>query len=99
MLAQRLQALAPQLGAALAPLFDTGSVQAWTGVRCTSRDRRPLVGEWAPGLWLSTALGSRGLTFAALCAELMAARLHGEPLPLPQRLAQALDVRRVLPGS
>ncbi len=96
---QRLQALAPQLGAALAPLFDTGRVQTWTGVRCTSRDRRPLVGEWAPGLWLSTALGSRGLTFAALCAELMAARLHGEPLPLPQRLAQALDVRRVLPGS
>jgi tRNA 5-methylaminomethyl-2-thiouridine biosynthesis bifunctional protein len=63
-------------------------------VRCASADRRPLVGEWAPGLWASMAMGSRGLTFAALCAELMAARLHGEPWPLPARLARALDLRR-----
>jgi tRNA 5-methylaminomethyl-2-thiouridine biosynthesis bifunctional protein len=41
-------------------------------------------------------MGSRGLTFAALCGELLAARLHGEPLPLPLSLAMALDVRRQL---
>jgi tRNA 5-methylaminomethyl-2-thiouridine biosynthesis bifunctional protein len=41
-------------------------------------------------------MGSRGLTFAALCAELLAARLHAEPLPLPARLAAALDVQRQL---
>jgi tRNA 5-methylaminomethyl-2-thiouridine biosynthesis bifunctional protein len=35
-------------------------------------------------------MGSRGLTFAALCGELLAARLHGEPLPLEQRQADAL---------
>ncbi|RYF37830.1 MAG: FAD-dependent oxidoreductase, partial [Comamonadaceae bacterium] len=69
-------------------------VQAWTGLRCVAADRRPLLGELAPGLWLSTAMGSRGLTFAMLCAELLAARLHGEPLPLPRKLAQALDARR-----
>jgi tRNA 5-methylaminomethyl-2-thiouridine biosynthesis bifunctional protein len=40
-------------------------------------------------------MGSRGLTFAALCAELLAARVHGEPLPLEQRLARALDVARL----
>ena len=51
-------------------------------MRCASTDRRPLVGEVEPGLWVSTAMGSRGLTFAALCGELLAARLHGEPLPL-----------------
>jgi tRNA 5-methylaminomethyl-2-thiouridine biosynthesis bifunctional protein len=39
-------------------------------------------------------MGSRGLTFAALCAELLAARLHGEPLPLDRRLALALDATR-----
>ena len=35
-------------------------------------------------------MGSRGLTFAALCAEVLAARLHDEPLPLEQKLMQAL---------
>lgn len=91
----RLARLQPQLAAALAPLFASGAVEAWAGVRCTSFDRRPLVGEWAPGLWVSTALGSRGLSFAALCGELLAARLHGEPLPLEPRLAAMLDLARI----
>ncbi|MFL6693069.1 MAG: FAD-dependent oxidoreductase [Ramlibacter sp.] len=92
----RLRDLLPAVSEALAPAFASGSVQAWTGVRCASSDRRPLVGEVAPGLWVSTAMGSRGLTFAHLAAELLAARLHGEPLPLPARLAAAIDVARQL---
>ena len=90
----KLGALLPQVAAQLAPAFRDGSVQAWTGVRCASADRRPYVGEIEPGLWVSTAMGSRGLTFAALCGELLAARLHGEPLPLEPRLAAALDTAR-----
>ena len=90
----RLAALLPRVAAQVAPAFEDGSVQAWTGVRCASADRRPCVGEIEPGLWVSTAMGSRGLTFAALCGELLAARLHGEPLPLEPRLAAALDAAR-----
>jgi len=75
-----------------------GQVRNWAGARCASSDRRPLVGEVAPGLWLSTAMGSRGLTFAALCGELVAARLHGEPLPVETKLALALDLSRVRPS-
>ncbi|MBA2961179.1 MULTISPECIES: tRNA (5-methylaminomethyl-2-thiouridine)(34)-methyltransferase MnmD [Ramlibacter] len=90
----RLRALLPAAADRLAPAFAAGTVRAWSGVRCASADRRPLVGDVAPGLWVSTAMGSRGLTFAALCAELLAARLHAEPLPLPVRLAAALDARR-----
>jgi tRNA 5-methylaminomethyl-2-thiouridine biosynthesis bifunctional protein len=85
---ERLHSLAPAAAA------QAQHMNAWTGVRCASDDRRPLVGEVEPGLWLTTAMGSRGLTFAALCAELLAARLHDEPLPLDQRLATALDVAR-----
>lgn len=48
----------------------------------------------APGLWLCTALGSRGLSYAALCAELLATRLHREPLPLPASLARQLFAER-----
>jgi tRNA 5-methylaminomethyl-2-thiouridine biosynthesis bifunctional protein len=91
----RLQTLLPAVAQQLAPAFARESLQVWTGVRCASVDRRPLLGEIAPGLWLSTAMGSRGLTFAALCAELLAARVHGEPLPLDRRLAKALDVFRL----
>ncbi|HSW15675.1 MAG TPA: FAD-dependent oxidoreductase, partial [Ramlibacter sp.] len=93
---ERMQALAPWVAGQLAPAFMAGEVRAWTGVRCASTDRRPLVGELDEGLWVSTAMGSRGLTFAALCGELVAARLHGEPLPLPLSLAAALDVKRQL---
>ncbi|MCG2593319.1 FAD-dependent 5-carboxymethylaminomethyl-2-thiouridine(34) oxidoreductase MnmC [Ramlibacter sp. XY19] len=92
----RLRELLPGLGQALAPQFERGAVRDWAGVRCTSQDRRPLVGELEPGLWVSTAMGSRGLTFAALCGELIAARVQGEPLPLDEKLAAALDVRRVV---
>jgi tRNA 5-methylaminomethyl-2-thiouridine biosynthesis bifunctional protein len=91
---ERLRSLAPDAAGQLAPAFEAGTARAWSGVRCASSDRRPLLGELAPGLWVSTAMGSRGLTFAPLCAELLAARLHAEPLPLPVRLAAALDAQR-----
>jgi tRNA 5-methylaminomethyl-2-thiouridine biosynthesis bifunctional protein len=93
---ERLSALLPAAAREVSAVFADGSVRAWTGVRCASADRRPLVGELAPGLWVTTAMGSRGLTFAALCAELLAAQLHGEPLPLENKLAQALNVARAL---
>ncbi|SFN12217.1 FAD-dependent 5-carboxymethylaminomethyl-2-thiouridine(34) oxidoreductase MnmC [Variovorax sp. OV329] len=76
-----------------------GQMKAWAGVRCAPGDRRPLVGPADPaqpqGPWVCTALGSRGLSFAALCAELLAAHWHGEPLPLPAAAARALDTRRL----
>lgn len=89
----KLGQLLPAIARQLAPVFKDG-VGAWTGVRCASSDRRPFLGEVKPGLWVSTAMGSRGLTFASLCGELLAARLHGEPLPLERRLADALDTAR-----
>lgn len=95
---ERLQALVPLTAQQLAADFAAGRVRGWTGVRCASSDRRPLVGKLEDGLWISTAMGSRGLSFAALSAELLASRLHGEPLPLPASLAGALDVARQLKG-
>lgn len=75
----------------------------WAAVRCTSQDRLPLVGpldaQALPGLWACTAMGSRGLTLSALCAELLAARLHQEPLPIDGRLARALDCSRYQPAQ
>jgi tRNA 5-methylaminomethyl-2-thiouridine biosynthesis bifunctional protein len=90
----KLGLLLPAVEQQVVGTFSSRAVKAWTGVRCASADRRPLLGELEPGLWVSTAMGSRGLTFAALCGELLAARVHGEPLPLEKRLAQALDALR-----
>lgn len=100
---ERLARLHPLAADALAPAFAQGQVKSWAGVRCASGDRRPLVGPldphdpaaW-PDVWLCSAMGSRGLSFAALCAELLAARWHGEPLPLPGKLAHALDTLRLI---
>ncbi|HYW57328.1 MAG TPA: FAD-dependent 5-carboxymethylaminomethyl-2-thiouridine(34) oxidoreductase MnmC [Polaromonas sp.] len=90
----RLQSLLPAVASQLANEFQKGTALAWAGVRCASPDRLPLVGavdgDLLPGLWTSTAMGSRGLTFAVLCAELLAAQLHGEPLPVESRMARAL---------
>ena len=91
---ERLAVLSPRSAQVLAGQFARQGVQAWSGVRCASADRRPLVGEAAPGMWVSIAMGSRGLSFSVLAGELLAARLHGEPLPLERKLADALDAAR-----
>ncbi|HEX7888107.1 MAG TPA: FAD-dependent 5-carboxymethylaminomethyl-2-thiouridine(34) oxidoreductase MnmC [Ramlibacter sp.] len=96
---QRVREVMPRAAEVVQSATARGELRSWSGVRCASSDRRPLAGELEPGLWLSTAMGSRGLTFAALCGELIAARLHGEPLPLEARLAKALDAARLSPAS
>ena len=86
----RLRVLLPEAARHLADQFESGKVNAWAGVRCATPSHLPALGPLEPDLWLCSGMGSRGLTFAALCAELLAARLHAEPLPLAQRLADAL---------
>jgi tRNA 5-methylaminomethyl-2-thiouridine biosynthesis bifunctional protein len=91
---ERLESLVPEIAEQLKPSFERGLVNNWVGLRCATRDRLPVVGEISSGLWLCTAMASRGLTFAPLCAELLAAQLHDEKLPLKPRLVKALSVQR-----
>lgn len=100
----RLAQLLPAAAASVAPAFASGAVHAWRGTRWTLADRLPLAGAWplagtntaSPGLWLSTAMGSRGLSHAALCGELIAAQLGAEPLPLDIGLHRCIDPQRVI---
>jgi tRNA 5-methylaminomethyl-2-thiouridine biosynthesis bifunctional protein len=46
------------------------------------------------GLFVLTALGSRGLTLAPLLGRLVAAQATGTPWPLEQDLADAVDPGR-----
>lgn len=90
----RLQALLPLLAAELEGDFTGQRVQAWSGVRCATPNRLPVLGQLASTeageVWISSGMGSRGLTMAGLCGELLAAQLHREPLPVEQRLVAAL---------
>ena len=90
---QRLGNLLPDVAATLAGQDVKQPVNAWAGVRCATPGRLPALGpltDELPGLWVCSGLGSRGLTFAALCGEVLAGRLHGEPLPISRKLADAL---------
>jgi tRNA 5-methylaminomethyl-2-thiouridine biosynthesis bifunctional protein len=56
--------------------------------RATVPDHLPLCGRYRPensaepaALWLNVGLGARGLLFAPLQAELLAAQISGEPIP------------------
>ena len=94
----KLGQLLPTAAEVLAPSFAQGQVSHWNGTRCVTYDRLPFVGPLSatdkPSLWICAGMGARGLSFAALCAELLAARVGAEPLPLEASLARSLDVHR-----
>ena len=93
---ERLENLVPDIAERLKAEFERGLVKNWVGIRCATTDRLPAVGEVLPGLWVCTAMASRGLTFAPLCAELLVALCEGEELPLNPRLVKALSVQRFM---
>lgn len=93
---ERLENLVPDIAIRLKTEFERGLVKNWVGIRCATTDRLPIVGEVSPGLWLCTAMASRGLTFAPMCAELLAAQSQSEPLPLNPRLVKALSIQRYM---
>lgn len=65
----RLAALLPECAGAVAHAHDSGGLRMWHGVRCTSSTRLPVVQEAGSGLYVLTAMGSRGLSLAAVSAE------------------------------
>ena len=83
------------------PGFTAGLVAedlgGWTGYRTTVPDRLPIFGATAiEGVHLATGLGSRGLLWGPLGAELLASQLEEEPQPLSRDLGGALSPRRFL---
>jgi len=93
----KLAALLPELAGLIPGHLALGTLQHWQGERCVTHDRFPLLGplDDAQTLWLCAGLGSRGLSFAALCAEQLAALWHQEPAPLSLDLGRCLSLERV----
>ena len=89
----RAESLLPGFTAGLHPMGLAG----WTGFRTTVPDRLPVMGATAlEGAYAATGLGSRGLLWAPLGAELVASEAEGEPLPLGRDHAGAISPRRFL---
>lgn len=100
---ERLVKLLPaELLASIKAQFASGQVHSWQGTRCTTSDRMPIVGQLERGLYVCTAMGSRGLSFAALSAEILAQEIvpDGSPPLLTDCLRrQLLPSRPTLKGS
>jgi len=94
----RLRRLLPTVADHVGSLAQPPPLHHWRANRCSSADRLPLTGPAQTGpqptLWINAAFGSRGLTFSVLCAELIAAQINAEPLPLPASLARLLRPNR-----
>ncbi|SHH91666.1 FAD-dependent 5-carboxymethylaminomethyl-2-thiouridine(34) oxidoreductase MnmC [Pollutimonas bauzanensis] len=72
-----------------------GPGDGWAGWRAAVSDRLPVIGpiDDVPGLWLACAYGSRGLSWAALAGDVIAAALDHEPLPLERELLRRISPR------
>lgn len=70
-------------------LDTTASLKIWPGSLPPVQNLPRL-----PGLFVSGAFGARGLAYAALCGELIAAQISGEPLPVESDLVDAIDPGR-----
>lgn len=51
---------------------------------------------WLPGLYIHTGHGSKGISQAPFCAEILASAIHDEPLPIDAKTVAALDPNRFL---
>ena len=63
------------------------------GIRCVSKDRLPLIGAvpQAQGLYIATALGSRGLLWATLASDVIPALSHSSAFALDRLARLGLD--------
>ena len=78
-----------------APLFED-FLKDYSGLRSSALTDIATTGPYWPGLYLHCGLGSRGMTYAPLGAELLASQINQEPPPLEQDLLSALNPARFI---
>ncbi|WP_122671087.1 bifunctional tRNA (5-methylaminomethyl-2-thiouridine)(34)-methyltransferase MnmD/FAD-dependent 5-carboxymethylaminomethyl-2-thiouridine(34) oxidoreductase MnmC [Pseudomonas viridiflava] len=77
------------------PLADREAfMEAFAALGKDARQVPDVACPWLDGFYVNSGHGSRGLITAPLCAELLAAWLDNEPLPLPRSVAEACHPNR-----
>lgn len=68
-------------------------MKGWAGWRAVLPGRLPAIGPLmhVENLWVATGLASRGLTWASLAGDLIAAALNHEPLPLERDIIDKIS--------
>jgi len=74
----------------------SGFLRDYAQLRKNARQTIAAKGDYMPGLYLTTAHGSRGLTSTPLAAELLSSMICNEPLPLSRELCRALAPARFI---
>ena len=88
---EQARGLVDYLNGDLHSLIKTGE---YVGIRCVAGDRLPIIGALPqrPGIFIATALGSRGVLWSALAAKLITAQLLEDDFALLTRLGFAADL-------
>jgi tRNA 5-methylaminomethyl-2-thiouridine biosynthesis bifunctional protein len=81
----------------IGPVADAELMQKhFSALRKNARANIEKTGNYLAGLYINIGHGSRGLTYAPLCAELLAAQMNHDPLPMPRELSNVLNPARFL---
>lgn len=66
----------------------------WAQIRYATPDHRPVLGCVAPHVQIIAGLGSHGLQYSFMLAEIMASHLCGMPMPVGADVLDLLDLHR-----
>lgn len=74
--------------------IDEHSLEGRAGIRAQTPDYHPITGKIEQQLYLNTAMGSKGYSFAPLCAEIIAALITHAPMPTTQAVLEKISPDR-----
>ena len=77
------------------PIFER-FLQDYAGLRTGRLKEGYPIGTYYQGLYINTAFGSRGLTSAPLCSEILLSHITGEPQPIEKDIVHALHPARFI---
>lgn len=78
-----------------APKLDS-YLESYQLLKNNARSHIPVIGDCWPGLYLNIGHGSRGLSYAPICAEMIASQMCSEAPPLELELRQAIHPGRFI---
>jgi tRNA 5-methylaminomethyl-2-thiouridine biosynthesis bifunctional protein len=88
---------APDYLPVVGPLPELESfIHNYAGLRTGRLKEKYPKGHFYPGLYINTAYGSRGLTSAPLCSEILLSHITGEPQPIETDVVNALHPARFI---
>lgn len=77
-----------------APAIDPKTLKARVGIRAQTPDYHPITGQLDRRIYINTAMGSKGFSFAPLCGELVSGLIMQEILPIDQAVMAQLCPHR-----